>query len=412
MATPPRDPHPFRGEEQGPFRIDVVAERAGDGDDAVTAEAAARPPGFPGGAPGDGIAGYARGQRNRMPGVATMREAIVPFPVVVEQAAVAQVGDPRAPDLPEMGERERIRADAQRRLNEVPGAFPRRSVMRRAQEHDRPDEPRPGVPGLDRVEEGASRHESAHAVGHDHQLRRPDGSVREKRFEKPVELASAGRDVTPRVVAQVDRRQAEVALERGAVVVPLVVPAGVVHAEAVRQQHEPSRGLREVSGESPRIRRERLTVPPQAHRDRQGIAAFLEVVAKDAVENRDEGFATRRGLHLAEERGELRESDVDAVPDEPGHAADPAVDEPRRPSRGPGGRRAERPRSDRDRPMQRLDQLRQPDGCLHRQPAEAAEVAGPGTEDLSHRRRRERRGEDYRAARASVTRAGGFSLGS
>ena len=335
---PARDPRPRRGEEKRPLRVDVVTERALDGDEAVAGKPARRASRTLRGRGGDGVEGDSRGSgsgcrvsprcakrsspsqssSSRLPWRRSVIPALRIFP---SRANGSEYGlTPRAAWT----------RFPPRSSGEPWCGVPRKTTDAQAS--------RPGVPGLGRVVEGAARHEAAHAVGHDRQ--RPAagaGPLARNVSRSRDELATVRRDVTAGVVAEVDRRQAEVALERHAVVVPLAAPSGVVHAEAVNEEDEPSRRLRDDGGESPRVRLEGLAVPPQVHRDRERVAARLEVVAQDPVERREERVAAGRGLQLAEERRELREGGVDAAPDEPGHAADVAVDDAREPVVGPAG---------------------------------------------------------------------------
>jgi hypothetical protein len=53
-------------------------------------------------------AGHALRQRHRPPSALAVREAIATVPVLIEEVAVAEIGDARAADLPETSERRRV----------------------------------------------------------------------------------------------------------------------------------------------------------------------------------------------------------------------------------------------------------------------------------------------------------------
>lgn len=114
-----------------------------------------------------------------------------------------------------------------------------------------------------------------------------------------------------------------------------------MHAEAVHE-HQQSRSR---SCRAPRIPFEFV----QRHRGRERIAGCDEVVADDAVQDRDQRLAFRRGPRAGTD-GALQEelhrpqSVLQGVADERRHAADCAVHQPRRaprPARRGSGKRAD-----------------------------------------------------------------------
>jgi hypothetical protein len=65
-----------------------------------------------------------------------VREAIATVPVLIEEAAVTEIGDARAADLPEASERRRVRYLVEQSVQPVTAAFKRRAVVRRAEENE------------------------------------------------------------------------------------------------------------------------------------------------------------------------------------------------------------------------------------------------------------------------------------
>src|SRR5262245_31033485 len=137
------------------------------------------------------IARHARGERRR--------------------EALAQVPDARRARHPEARERRGGRAPTGPPPEPAPAARERRAVMRRPEAAQPARPPAPGVPrGAARLA-GTPRDEPAHAVAEDPELvgaRRPGI---EQRFDEVGEVAPVLGDRAPRVVEQVERREAKVA---------------------------------------------------------------------------------------------------------------------------------------------------------------------------------------------------------
>ena len=80
------------------------------------------------------------------------------------------------------------------------------------------------------LEDGAARHQTAHAVAEYHQFFHRHRPLSEQLLEQLREVASIFRDVAAAVVVQVNRRESEIARQRLAVVMAVALPLQVVHA--------------------------------------------------------------------------------------------------------------------------------------------------------------------------------------
>ena len=145
--------------------------------------------------------------------------------------------------------------------------------------------------------------------------------------EQRRQLAPVVRDVQARVEAQVDGRVAEVVGEPPAVALALArVPRVLGLHQAVDEDREARRRLRERVREGGGRRRDDLPADPDRHRRGQRRPLGLERVADDAVEHPERGGAPRgRGDRAPVARPPRGERDVarDAGDDE--RAADRAV---------------------------------------------------------------------------------------
>ena len=185
--------------------------------------------------------------------------------------------------------RARLGRDVQRRAERVHGLLERRARVRRAEGHGQAHLLRPIAAVMAR---GAGD-EAAH--------RMPDqrDPLRVEAFEQLRQQDAVLRDVAAAVVADVDRRHAEIA--RQPVAVARRPPRVLGLAEPVHEDRD--------------VRRRRA-VPAELHRDRERAALGLEPVAVEPVQRRDRHRPARR----------LGERDV-ADP-APGGGADGARGEP------------------------------------------------------------------------------------
>ena len=230
----------------------------------------------------------------------------------------------------------------------------------------------------------AARHQPAHAVAEDHQLVELRGPLGDQLLEQRGEGAPVGRDVQAAVVEEIDRRVAEVACERGAMVVPQPEPPPVVQAGAVDEEEQLAAGLRKVRAERPSLQLQRMAGLAQLHLDRERVARVGQVVTEHPVEHGEHRFPLRPGRTVADERRELRQSAVDAGAHQLRHAADAPVDQA-----GEGaGRPRERPAEDRgpaaDGEVHGLDQIGDAPGRLDRQAARPAQIVEVVPRRLRH----------------------------
>jgi hypothetical protein len=71
---------------------------------------------------------------------------------------------------------------------------------------------------------------------------------------------------------------------------------------------------------------DRSRAAAEAHRDRERVAGVREVVAEDAVQDRERRLAPRSRDALTDQRSDASEGGVEFGPDEACHAADDAMD--------------------------------------------------------------------------------------
>ena len=210
------------------------------------------------------------------------------------------------------------------------------------------------------------------------------GQTLHQRFEQLGERAPVGGDVEAAVVVQVDRRVAEVARQRGAVIVPLALPLQVVHAQAVQQHDQLAAGLRDRRGQRLAFARQGDAVPAQAHGDRQRVVRCRQVVAEHAVQRGEQRLAPRPGAALAEQGLEPRQQAVEAVPDEADHAVDAPVDQARDAGRPVPLRPGKQSRDAGDVVMHRLDQVDDAGDAGDGQPVDPAKIGSVYPELLDH----------------------------
>ena len=106
----------------------------------------------------------------------------------------------------------------------------------------------------------------------------------DQRLQRPGERAAVGRDMKARIVGERDRREAEIARQRRAVVVVLPRPVQVAHAEPVHEHASFPVASGMVLARASLSSVEGPPVAAKAHGQRQRIAGRGEMVADDAVE--------------------------------------------------------------------------------------------------------------------------------
>ena len=127
-----------------------------------------------------------------------------------------------------------------------------------------------------------------HAVGQHGQFGHGHRPGRDQGIELRRQLRAVVRRVQTRVVAQVDRRVAQRLRKVGAVVMALVPPLQIVHAQAVNQ-HQQFAGGCAAGSQMGKV--QGLPVPVEAHARAQRVVVVLQAVAHHTVEGGQYGFA-------------------------------------------------------------------------------------------------------------------------
>lgn len=140
------DPLSILGNRQGERRVAMAAERARHRNEPVADKPVAEAAGFPGGGRRDRVARDVLGQRDASARIALMRETIAALPILVDEVAVAKVGDAGAADPAEPGERGRIGDFSKDEMDPAADSFKRRSVVRRAEKDELAQTPRQPCP--------------------------------------------------------------------------------------------------------------------------------------------------------------------------------------------------------------------------------------------------------------------------
>ncbi len=260
-------------------------------------------------------------------------EAVAMPPILVEQAAEAQVGDAGAADLAEAGERDRVGAGVQDDVHPVAAALQRDAMVRRAEEDHLAKPPGPLVPRRVAVVPCAARYQPAHAVADDVQVDHGHLPRLHQLLDQPGERPSVGGDVEPAVVVEVYGRERRgeggIVGQRRSVVVAIAAPLQVAAAQPVHEQEDVAVGPRDGLGEG-------LPVSSSgcpSRRNRMGIASGFAVAARWSPSTPFSAAMQRlahgRGRLLVQERSEPPENDIDPAPDEARHSADAAVDQAR-----------------------------------------------------------------------------------
>jgi hypothetical protein len=104
--------------------------------------------------------------------------------VFVDHVAVAEVGDTRAAEVPQLRERRAVAVGVEEHVNPVPSALERRAVVRRAERDEGAELRSPRRLLRFRVEAGAAGHEAAHAVAEEDDFTHGSRPVRHGLFEE------------------------------------------------------------------------------------------------------------------------------------------------------------------------------------------------------------------------------------
>ncbi len=250
-------------------------------------------------------------QRNRVAAAAGIAETVGSLPIVVEEVAVAQVGDAGAANGGDARERRTVWRRVEQGMKPVTGAFQHRAFVRRAEEDERSQVFRPAVACLAGVVPGAAGQQTAATVADDRQFADLHRPCSDEGFEQRSERAAVGGDVQAAVVVQVDGRPSPVSGQGGAVIVSLTGPLQVVHTKAMDQHQQLAPGLRNRVSEMLPFQPQRPSAAVQAHLNRQRVLRSGQMIAEDAIENGQQsfplggrGFLARRGLYPGEQRAD------------------------------------------------------------------------------------------------------------
>ncbi len=308
-------------------------------------------------------------------------------PVLVEDAAVAQVGNARAADLRQAGQRRGVGAELEDDIDPVAAAFQGCAMVGGAEKDQLPQMIQPAMAGEPAVVAGAARQQAAHAVADDHQLFDRHRPRLQQGFQHSGQGAAVGRNMPAAVVVQVERRVAAGGGQRRAVVVPVAPPLQVVHAKPVHQQQDLAARRGNVGGDILRRQCQRPAVLAQLHRYGQGVGTGGEVIAQHAIERGHYRFAPggRGGGFPLQQRQQLTQQRIDAAADQPRRALYAAIDQP-----GDAAGRllcvlAQRAGDTHDVVMHGFDQPGQAERGVDGQPAVTANVGGADMGFFGHR---------------------------
>ena len=130
------DPAPRRGDRERALGVFMVAKRAGDRDEPIPDRSIVDAARCLRRGCGDRMACDTRGQRNDHAGVVSAGEAVVALPILVDQRAVAKVGDARAAQAGQAIERGRVGNRSDGVVDPRADPLERRSVMRRSEKDE------------------------------------------------------------------------------------------------------------------------------------------------------------------------------------------------------------------------------------------------------------------------------------
>ena len=369
------------GKGQAPIGLVVPAQRAGHRDQAITQQLRLESAGGRAQARGDRVAARGCRQANLQ---ALLRAGVAGG--AADDVAPPQVVDARAAQLAQTRQRRRIRRGAEQQVHAMPRALERRALVRRAQAHEVVDACRPAqAAALDQrgVVQRAARHQAAHAVAQHHQAFDRHRPGVEQPFHQLRQDAAVGRDTEAAVVVQVDRRVAQLARQRVAMIVARTLPLQVVHAKAVQQHEGSRRRIGQARTHRKTFERQRPAGLPKRHRDGQRVVGGGQVVTQHTVERGDDRFALRVGrlarVGCRQRRAQPAEQRLGAAAHHARDAAHRLVDQAREAARALVGRRragAGQVRQAGDARVHRLHQAGQAGHRVGGQAGGAAQIGG------------------------------------
>ena len=219
---------------------------------------------------------------------------------------------------------------------DVHGLLERRAQVRRPERDDMAHPVHPRVAALDGLVTRAASDEAAHRVPDQRDAIHLDRPRRHQRLQQVRQRAPVLRDVEAGVVAELDRRDPDVAPQpRPVRLVAAVAPGVLALHQAVEEDHHVWRRLRERGRHRGGLRGHRVPAMAHGHRHAQRRALALEPVADQPVERRQRqgaaGMArqSRRlapadqlGGRAAEQRARTAQARVDAGGDAVVHDTD------------------------------------------------------------------------------------------
>ena len=229
-------------------------------------------------------------------GVVTDQVLIVVAPIVVAQAAVAQILDAGRAGVDRRRQRASDVEHAEQAGRQMAEALQRRAVMRAAEADQMGDLFRPQQALFERLMRCTAGDQPAHAVTDQRHAAHFHRPVCEQGFECGGEVLAVLGDVPAAVVAEEHRRVAVLALQLRGVGIAIVLvgiarPDVLVAAQAVQEHCDVTAGVRVLGGECRGSQRQQTALAiTEAERGRQAIAAFGEEIAEHAIGGADNGL--------------------------------------------------------------------------------------------------------------------------
>jgi hypothetical protein len=122
-------------------------------------------------------------------------------------------------------------------------------------------------------------------MAEDHELVDGNRPCCHELLEDCRERVAIRRDMKTAVVEQIERRVAEVARERRAVIVAGAGELRIRHTRAVNQEHDLGRRIRERGAQRIRCEIDGSACMSDVHLDRERIGGLVQVVAEHAVDD-------------------------------------------------------------------------------------------------------------------------------
>jgi hypothetical protein len=313
------------------------------------------------------------------------------FGSAFEHISVPQVDNAGAALPPDAGEGGRVRARAEHHVDDVAAALHGRPMVRRAEEHQLPQQSRPAVTAGLAVVACTASDQAAHAVADDGDLLEFHGPGRGQRLHQGCQLTAVRAYGAAGVVVEVEQGAAARPREpRARVRRASPGPLARVHAQAVHQQQQAGLGTGQRRREVRAIDHQRAAVMLQRHRDRQRVARLREVIAEHAVERGHDGFALGGGCRavgaaVVQQRLQRPQQQVHPGAGGARGTADGSVHEARDAARGPVRSRAEGRGDALDVVVQGLDDAHHAERRVDGQARHRTQVAGVEVPGVRHR---------------------------